>query len=234
MGIFNGPRTVIDGLILSLDAADRNSYVSGSNTWFDLTQNRYTASLVNSPTYSSASFGSLVFDGTNEYVNPGFNPLHNIYAADLANQKWSIEVWHNLSFKGIGQMIIGPYASSIEFGIYLEFSNNRGLMWTEGGRFLYSNGPLTGIGKTHICMVFDGSSTQRSQYIYKNGTIENSRTDIIVATYPFLQNTMYIAGDGSSGGCMGDIYSFKLYSRALSAAEVLQNYNTQKSRFGLK
>ncbi len=236
MGVSGGPYIVRDSsLILDLEVAERNSYVSGSNTWLDLTQNRYTASLINSPTYSSASFGSLVFDGTNEYANPGFNPLFALYNSDLANQKWTIEVWHNLSYKGSSQHIIGPYNSSISFGIFLEYSStNKGLMWTDGGKFLYSSGPLTGIGNTHVCIVFDGSSTQRSQYIYKNGALENSRTDVVVDTYPGLGNTMYIAGDGSSGGCVGNIYSFKLYSRALSSQEVRQNYNAQKSRFGLK
>jgi hypothetical protein len=236
MGVSGGPYIVRDSsLILDLEVAEINSYVSGSNTWFDLTQNRYTASLVNSPTYNSASFGSLVFDGTNEYANLGFNPLYTLYNSDLENQKWSIEVWHNLSYKGNSQFIVGPYVASIGFGIFLEFGGaNKGIMWTDGGNYLYSNGPLTGIGNTHVCMVFDGSSTQRSQYIYKNGALESSRTDVVVSTYPGLGNTMYIAGDGSSGGSTGSLYSFKLYSRALSAQEVLQNYNSQKSRFGLK
>ena len=228
-------KIVTDGLVLALDAADRNSYVSGSLIWNDVSENRYTGSLINSPGYSASNGGSLVFDGINEYINLGFNPLYNIYNSDLANQKWTIEVWHNLSFKGNGQVLIGPYVGSIGFSIYLEAgTTNTGLMWTDGGRYLYSNGPLTGIGNTHIVMVFDGSSTQRSQYIYKNGILENSRTDVVVDTYPFLGTNMYIAGDGSSGGSNGGIYNFRIYRKALSATEVLQNYNVTKTRFGLK
>jgi hypothetical protein len=236
MGVSGGPYIVRDSsLVLELDAADRNSYVSGSLIWNDLSENRYSASLINSPTFNSGSFGNIVLDGTNEYANLGFNPIYNLYSSDLTNQKWTIEVWHNLSFKGNSQFLIGPYGGSIEFGIFLEFStSNKGLMWTEGGKFLYSNGPLTGIGNTHVAMVFDGSSTQRSQYIYKNGVLENSRTDVVVDTYPSLNTNMYIAGDGSSGGSNGSIYNFRIYRKALSATEVLQNYNAQKSRFGLK
>jgi hypothetical protein len=51
-------------------------------------------------------------------------------------------------------------------------------MWTDGGLFLYSNSPLTGIGRAHVVMVFDGSSTKRSQYIYLNGKLDSTITDI--------------------------------------------------------
>ena len=57
MAFGNGPRVVTDGLVLALDASDRNSYISGSSTWFDLTTNQYTASLINGPAFNSQNGG---------------------------------------------------------------------------------------------------------------------------------------------------------------------------------
>jgi hypothetical protein len=72
MGVSGGPYIVRDSsLVLELDAADRNSYVSGSTTWFDLSGNSNSGSLVNGPTFDSANGGSIVFDGTNDFVNLG-------------------------------------------------------------------------------------------------------------------------------------------------------------------
>ena len=70
MSFNNGPTIVTNGLVLALDAGDRNSYVSGSTTWFDLTGVN-NGTLVNGPTFNTGSGGSIVFDGSNDYC--GFN-----------------------------------------------------------------------------------------------------------------------------------------------------------------
>jgi hypothetical protein len=75
MSVEGGPDIVTDGLVLCLDAANRKSFVSGSSTWFDLSiGGNNSASLFNTPTFSSESFGTLIFDGTNEYgLIPSFS-----------------------------------------------------------------------------------------------------------------------------------------------------------------
>ena len=59
------PNIVTDGLVLYLDAANPNSYVSGSTTWVDIAAGN-NGTLVNGPTFSSANGGSLLFNGTNQ------------------------------------------------------------------------------------------------------------------------------------------------------------------------
>ena len=71
MSVEGGPDIVTNGLVLYLDAANNRSIVSGSTTWFDLSRNGNTGSLINGPTYSSANGGSIVFDGANDYVACG-------------------------------------------------------------------------------------------------------------------------------------------------------------------
>ena len=64
-----GPDITTNGLILSLDAANRKSYPGSGTTWFDRSGNGINGILTNGPTFSAANGGSLVFDGINDVVN---------------------------------------------------------------------------------------------------------------------------------------------------------------------
>ena len=68
MGLAHSPSLVMNGLVLALDAANPKSYPGSGTTWTDLSGRGNTGTLTNGPTYSSANGGSLVFDGTNDYV----------------------------------------------------------------------------------------------------------------------------------------------------------------------
>ena len=69
MAISRGPKIVTNGLVLALDAADKNSYVGSGTTWKDLSGNSFNGTLTNGPTFSNTNGGAIVFDGTNDYVN---------------------------------------------------------------------------------------------------------------------------------------------------------------------
>jgi hypothetical protein len=68
MAISRGPKIVTNGLVLALDAADRNSYPRSGTSWLDLSGNNNTCTLTNGPTFSNTNGGNIVFDGTNDYV----------------------------------------------------------------------------------------------------------------------------------------------------------------------
>ena len=63
-----GGNIVTDGLVLLLDAANTKSYVSGSTIWNDLSRSGNTGTLTNGPTYNSSNGGSIVFDGSNDFI----------------------------------------------------------------------------------------------------------------------------------------------------------------------
>ncbi len=70
-----GVNIVTNGLVLYLDASNTKSYVSGSTTWSDVSRSGNNGTLINGPTFNSANGGSIVFDGTNDYVDLTFaNP----------------------------------------------------------------------------------------------------------------------------------------------------------------
>ena len=82
-----GPNIVTNGLVLSLDAANTKSYISGSTVWKDLSRGGNDGTLVNSPTFNTGSGGSIVFDGVNDYaVYPSNNSI------DVNSFTWSATV----------------------------------------------------------------------------------------------------------------------------------------------
>lgn len=68
MSYANGPKIVTDGLVLCLDAANRKSYPLSGNTIYDLSANGNNGTFVNGPVFNSANGGSVVLDGTNDYI----------------------------------------------------------------------------------------------------------------------------------------------------------------------
>ena len=87
MAIFkNNPPIVTDGLMLYLDAANRQSYVSGSTTWRDLSGNKNNGTLVNGVGFSG---DTLIFNGTTQNITTG-----NEVALD---QSWTINYWQNVN-----------------------------------------------------------------------------------------------------------------------------------------
>ncbi len=79
MSGISGPKIITSGCVLSLDAADKNSYPGSGTAWRDLSGNGKNLTLTNGPTFSAGNQGSIVFDGTNDYAV--LNPVSafNIY-----------------------------------------------------------------------------------------------------------------------------------------------------------
>jgi hypothetical protein len=94
MAFFRGPNVVTDGLVLSLDAANIKSYVSGSTTWYDKSGNGNNGTLTNGPTFDSNNGGNLVFNGTNQYIDCGSSSLLN-----FGTGNYTIGVWFKIKTK---------------------------------------------------------------------------------------------------------------------------------------
>ena len=63
----HSPRIITDGLVLCLDAANRQSYPGSGTVWTDLAGSN-NGTLTNGPTFSSANGGSIVFDGVDDFI----------------------------------------------------------------------------------------------------------------------------------------------------------------------
>jgi len=232
MGFGNGPRIVTDGLVLELDAADRNSYVSGSTTWIDLTANNFTGSLINGPTFSSANGGSIVFDGTNDYVSTPvsmtlsshtviswvyFNSLNKDWIPILEFQSGGFRA-HYYVQGDLNTFQIRGFGANWSPDNVTDNSNwiSTNLVTVQPNKWYMLTGRLDGsLGDTYINT--EKSKATKTGISYNNVGITN------------VLNTR-ISANFYNSGIVGSIL---IYSRALSDQEILQNYNALKSRFNL-
>jgi hypothetical protein len=219
-------KIVTDGLVLALDAADRNSYVSGSATWIDLSGNNNSGSLINGPTFSTANGGSIVFDGSNDYAI--WNNTSNLQITVGSISAWVRTSTPGSSYRGI---IIKQFA----WGLFVKDSVLISYDW--GNNQDRSTGiNIADNNWKHIAMTFTETtgSPSNNAIIYLNGS------PVLTTTIRHSNQTvgLELARGGSGGGGSSQIFNgiisqASIYNRALSANEVTQNYNAQKSRFGL-
>ena len=228
MAFSHSPRIVTDGLVLCLDAANPQSYPGSGTTWTDLSGNGNNGTLFNSPAFSSGSSGSIVFDGSDDYVGFGNIPIANITSVN----NFTINIWMLRSVSGLGIGILhkGPVSGNdYDWMVYLNGSTNNVQFYKKntsnvGSAVTGFNSDLNTIVNISISLSSD------VVYFYKNGSFISSSSldgDIRTSSDPFK------IGRGWDGSLNGKVYSNQIYNRALSASEVLQNFEAVKSRFGL-
>ena len=227
MGISGGPDMIQDGLVLSLDAADRNSYVSGSTTWRDLASG-FSANITGPITPSTGSIVALSYS-SNGWV---YITTQTVFTTLINN--FTILGWINptTSFSGIRLFGLG-YINQWQLelrggnGTRLSLNYNNG-----GGNVFQTSGPVVSLNTWQQVGFVISSSVVN--FIY-NGQISATGTFTVAGSFA-NGNQNYSVGNyntGTDGAYPGQIASHQIYNRALSATEVLQNYNATKSRFNL-
>jgi hypothetical protein len=222
MATKGGPNIITDGLVLALDAANTKSYPGSGTTWFELSGNGNHGTLINSPTYNG---GFFTFDGVNDYCNvPNDSSLQ--ITEDLT-----------LSFTFNPTDFTSPVRQSI---IFKHYNTEYEIIMNNNGSFTFYNGD----GNWEHALIADVNTistgswhevslvrthTGKSTKLYANGNLKKS------ANYT---KTVVTGSDDVKIGVRANVYYFngglsnvKIYNKALSAEEVLQNYNATKSRF---
>jgi hypothetical protein len=227
--MYTGPNIVTDGLVLALDAANTKSYISGSTTWNDLSGNGNSGTLTNGPTFSSANNGSIVFDGSNDYIECG-NPSSLASIAGTTNA--TVSGWINFSaYSGSSGQ---PYSVVTNHGsrVWLVENPSGYLRYriTAGGSDVWVSD--TSIHLLNTWYYFVGTYDGVNMKIYMNGILKNTQaqTGVLGAANTTVRIGSYFNNNYHFSGSVSE---FKVYNRALSASEVLQNYNGQKSRYNL-
>jgi len=221
-----GPKIITDGLVLSLDAADKNSYIGSGTTWTDLSPNG------NDGTLSAAAIGtdvpgSMDFDGSSEYITFGVTNLPS-GTADVSLSIWCIPTESSDS----GLFGYGSATSNTAFEIYMYNHGGtlRPAVHYAGGNSGYTGGLGLNLNEwNHIAATYDKTSSR----IYVNGelSITDAQALTIATTYRHIATRNYAAPTGEFFD--GKISSAQIYNRALSSKEVSQNFNAQRSRFGV-
>ena len=225
MAGFSGPNIVENGLVLALDAADKNSYKGSGTNWKDLSGNSYNGTLTNGPTFSNTNGGVINFDGTDDYVDCG-----NVLAS-LTNLTLECFVkfgTQSTSYNGI----ISKTLSNAN-GYEIRTAGYTSTTTTAQFRYVGDNGsPDFGALTNGVWYHLVATGILGLQLVYKNGSVYNSGT---YAGIPSANSNSLLIGKLAYAGLYANMsmgYA-RIYNRALTATEVLQNYNATKSRFGL-
>ncbi len=223
MGFYRGPKIVTDGLVLALDAASKRSYVSGSSTWYDLSGNDYNATVESSVSFSSTYGGGLTT------LNDLNNANQSIYGSiSLSSEYYTWEIW----FTNNGSQ--GADASA--FGV-----KDSGGITSNGFRAqpaiqTWIDGSLD-VTTTAAATSSPTQVIQRRSGITFNGFVNSVLSDTDTGDSEYGTYTSYSMNDRSftisNNGWNGTYYIVRMYNRALSNEEILQNYDATKLRFGL-
>jgi hypothetical protein len=207
---------VTSGLVMHLDAGNPSSYPGSGTAWTDLSGNGNNGTLINGPTYSAADGGQIVFDGVNDSVDCG-------NAASLQISTYTLELWFKASPANSGYR--GLLVKESAYGLYL-LDNILGAYDTPTGVFL-STGINAGDGvwrQAVVTMTAGGSQTlyvNATSIISGTGSVSSQSSSVTVGSAAAIQYSQ------------SNVAISRIYNRALSAAEITQNFDANRARVGL-
>jgi hypothetical protein len=218
----NLPDIIRTGLVLNLDAGNAASYPGSGTVWADLSGNGNNGTLIDGVGYSGANGGYLILTGG--YVNLGDPSSLRFGTGD-----WAFECFvrpNNIQQAGAA----GAQLASKTFGEFEAFWYN-----SQFGHFI--------AGSSRIYSLSDWSngiwyqivfSKQSGVYTFYRNAIDSGQTinsnNISAAGNPWLIGARSPSGGGPLAG---NIPIVRMYNRALSAAEVSQNFNALRGRYGI-
>lgn len=228
MSLSRGPKIVTNGLVMALDAANKRSYLGSGTTWTDLTGNGNNATLTNGPSFNSSNGGTITFDGTNDYatlssaqIAPGTGAFTwNFWLKLIDLTTYSIPFSGAGSNSNYGVIFMDPRSGTGGLGYYAAGTRIADYDITFGSKWWN----ITFVGN-------GGANGSRNLILYRNA-VQAGGT--YTYDYNFTSTTPYIGvnHDSFSELMRGNISIVSYYNRALSTTDILQNYNTTKSRFG--
>lgn len=244
-----GENIVRDGLVLYLDA--KYSYPSKTGittttdsldpdvyTWYDMSGNENHGELKNGVSYSGTGGGSLVFDGTNDYISFPYqnSPFRQTYQITYSFWIYKSET----GFKNImGTSVSGGNGSG---GVNFGTDTSIRFLWTptdpDSDRTISAT--ISNALNSWNYFTFTINYVTKSYQWYQNGipitsTLNSSATDWIPRTN-YDQNTFDYIGAryiNTLSYFPGRIAQVSIYNKALTAAEVSQNFEALRSRFGI-
>jgi hypothetical protein len=229
MGTKYNPNIVRDGLVYYIDAANTRSYSGSGNTAYELKLSGIGGTLVNGTGFSSANSGSFIFDGTNDYIQVPVNYI------PTGNQV-TVCLW-NFGTTAQSSSVFNAHKNdnSRMINIHLPWSDSA-VYWDAG----YSVGTYDRVNTATLSSsqwqgwhhwAFTKNATTGVMEIYLDGNLNVSGTG--------KNRTMNVADEAYIGRFqitgsayhIGRVSLLHLYNRALTAQEVLQNYNATKKRY---
>lgn len=228
---------ITTGLQFRLEPQLSSSYPGSGTSAYDLSPNKYTATLVNGVTYSAARAPSFGFNGATNYryINTG---------QYLSSETFTLSSWFKSSNTATYQMLFSKEQVGGTPWNYRLFLNQ-----TAGT--IQGDIAITGVnynslgGSTNLCngvwhnAVFVRSVALDTLYMYVDGVLVNSMTDTTTGSMSNNQNcwiglSAYTGASATGSYPMnGQIGQSLMYNIALTAEQVKQNFNAMRGVYGV-
>ena len=227
------PPIVTTGLILNYDISNASSYPGTGATVTDLTGSS-NATLVNSPTYTSGGGSYLTFNGTNQYLRTNTS-LGSKLSPPNTSTTISVFMWiypmdNGVILSELGQTTVNSgwhdsqiemVAGTLKFSVWQNQPGFASTITTPLNAWYYAGFTYNG---TNLVGYVNGASAVTSGTIARSAPGANIYYGVAVIDGTNL-------GDGTYANMR--FGGMQVYNTALSGGSVLQNFNAQKSRFGL-
>lgn len=216
-----------DGLVMHLDANNKNSYIGTGTIINDLTLSSYNGTLTNGPTYSN---GYITFDGVDDYITMGT-------ATDFATYTngFTIDLWvyptSAASFSAIFSSALGT--SGTDWQVYVWYNTSSQFGTTQrysGNQNDFNTTNTFAINNWYNVVVTSNNTTC---YIYVNGKDQVKAATGQINNQPASREVRLGNFKGYPAQYTGRIGVCRVYNKALHKGEILSNYYSIKSRYGL-
>jgi hypothetical protein len=225
-----------NGLVYNIDAGNYLSYPTTGTVWNGIggSGSTYNSVLTNGPTFSgSGSTGVISFDGTNDYATVNTNLLSGYSSGTIAafikfsgaspfgtiflRQHGGVDTYNAFT---TGYLVTGygDRTAGTAGRLYYQNQNN--------GQKIQSISVLSSNVWYYITLTFSSTNAK----IYINGNLDNTVSGNFLSPSDLVTDPRI----GSYAGLeylASSISSFQIYNRALSQAEVIQNYDAFRGRF---
>jgi len=234
-GRYGIPDIVTNGLVLNLDAGNPYSYLSGSSgtKWTNTVavSSSISGTLVNGTTYSN---GSMVFDGVDDRVSISGLIL------PIGSGDYGVEAWVNRTTIPLNvskAIISGDSDNSFYFGFGKTFNGANGLRIGKSNIADAENCAFTFIANTWYHVAVTRISSVVSFYV---NTQQQPTSGSGTSGFSFPSSSLAkIGGSGPTATpnpseyFNGNIFGVRTYNRGLSQAEITQNFNALRGRYGI-
>ena len=231
MAVHGGPNIVTDSLVLSLDAGDPASYPGSGTTWTDLTGNGRNGTL------SAAAIGTDVpgqmtfTSGNSEFVTIA----HNTGFIYDATADWCVSMWYQVTGTNSGF----TWSKRDGSATYIDAQHgaggntqNWGLAQSGvGSDSLSTTAVILDDGSVAYNVVWAHEGTANKVHFYVNGVLNATATKSNTTSGNYGTSDVYIGKIINQEYITGNIWTFMVHNKMLSAKEALQNFNAQRGRF---
>ena len=222
------PRVVTSGLTYFLDAGNTRSYSGSGLTAYELKTSGVGGTLVNGVGFGTSNLGHFIFDGTNDYIQVPINyiPTGNEVTICLWNygttaQPSSVFNAHkndntrmlNIHLPWNDNVVYWDAGYSATYD-RVNTATLTSSQWQGWHHWSFTKNATTGVMEIYLDGNLNVSGTG------KNGAI-SAADEAYIGRFTIISPLYHI----------GRVSMLHIYNRALTAQEVLQNYNATKKRY---